>query len=31
MKIIVFVVMFCVLYVVMKSLEIADASFEEEM
>jgi len=30
MKIIVFVVLFCTLYLVMKALEIADAPFDEE-
>jgi hypothetical protein len=30
MKIFVFVILFCMLYFVMKALEIADAPFEEE-
>jgi hypothetical protein len=29
MKIIIFVILFCTLYIVMKALEIADAPFEE--
>ena len=30
MKIMIFVVLFCTLYLVMKALEIADAPFEDE-
>jgi len=31
MKIIIFVILFCTLYFVMKALEIADAPFDEEL
>lgn len=30
MKIIVFVILFCTLYIVMKALDLADAPFDEE-
>jgi hypothetical protein len=31
MKIIVFVILFCTLYILMNALEIADAPFDEEI